>query len=75
MGTATSPASPTTPVNAVREPAGEADLLHALAGREHTRDVGLDHLHPLHHMRVGGRIEERRPKAVVRHTRAVSAGA
>jgi hypothetical protein len=37
--------------------------------------VGLDHLRPLHHMRVGDRIEERRPKAVVRHTRAVSAGA
>ena len=28
MGTATSPASSTTPVDAVREPAGEADLLH-----------------------------------------------
>lgn len=75
METATSPANSTTPVDAVREPAGEADFLRALAGREHTRDVGLDHLRPLHHMRVGDRIEERRPKAVVRHTRAVSAGA
>lgn len=74
MGTATSPASSTTPVDAVREPAGEADFLHALAGRD-TRAMSLDHLRPLHDMRVGHGIEERRPKTVVRPARAVSAGA